>query len=94
MHQWELKENVASPDSTPEVRALWNVYENENGESSLKTHTLKTVWQSCPKDECFYELTDSPKREVTCTKCGSITTFIVGPQALVDGKIVSLRQVM
>jgi len=88
---WTLKENVANPDSSPEVKGLWNVYENENGESSLRVHTPKLIWQSCKPTEHYYELTDSPKRELTCTKCGSHTTFIVGLQALIDGKIVSLR---
>lgn len=91
MPQWEFKENVAAADAKPEVKGLWNVYENERGESSLRIHTPKTVWESClPKDH-YYELTNSPRRELTCTKCGSTTTFIVGMQALVEGKIVSLR---
>lgn len=92
MPQWEFKENVAEADASPEVRGLWNVYENESGESSLRIHTPKLVWQSCPTlDECYFEITDSPKRELTCTKCGRHTTFIVGLQALIKGKIVSLR---
>lgn len=70
----------------------WQEHINsETGESSIKEHTLKTVWQSCPKGECYFELTDSPKRECTCNKCGSVRTFIVGLQSLVDGKIVDLR---
>lgn len=91
MPQWEYKENVAAPDAKPEVKGLWNVYENENGESSLKIHEPKLVWQSCETKDHVYELTNSPRREVTCTKCGAHTTFIVGLQALVDGKLISLR---
>lgn len=73
-------------------QGLWQDIENpETGEHSLKQHTLKTIWESCPKGECYFELTDSPKRECTCNKCGSIRTFIVGLQALVDGKITDLR---
>lgn len=89
---WNFKGNVAAPNAKDEVKGLWNVYENEHGESSLKIHEPKLVWQSCPTtDDCYFELTNSPARELTCTKCGRHTTFIVGMQALVDGKIVSLR---
>lgn len=89
---WDYKENVADPNAKDEVKGLWNVYENERGESSLKIHTPKTVWESCPTlDDCYFELTDSPKRELTCKHCGRHTTFIVGLQALVDGKIVTVR---
>lgn len=70
----------------------WKEYVNtDTGESSIKEHTLKTIWTSCPKNMCRYELTDAPKRECTCMKCGAMTTFIVGLQSLVDGKIVFLR---
>ena len=88
---WNFKGNVAPPDSTKEVKGLWNIYEDDAGNSSLATHTPKTVWTSCPKGECHFELTDSPKRECTCTKCGSIVFFVLGMQNLVDGKIVDLR---
>jgi len=91
MHQWQFKDNVALPNSSEKVKGLWNVYEDQDGNSTLTTHKLKTVWQSCPPGDCYFELTDSPKRECTCNKCGTITTFIVGMQALVDGKIVNLR---
>lgn len=88
---WELKENHAPADSSEAVKGLWNEYVDDNGNSSYKEHTLKTVWQSCPKDECYFELTNSPQRECTCKKCGVITTFIVGLQTLRDGKIINLR---
>lgn len=91
MPKWELKENVAKADASPEVKGLWNVYEDENGNSSLRIHEPKLIWQSCPRGECYFELTNSPRRECTCNKCGKIVTFIVGLQALVDGKIVDLR---
>ena len=70
----------------------WKEYVNsETGESSLKIHKLRTVWQSCPKGECYFILTDSGKRECTCSKCGSIKRFILGMQNLVDGEIVFMR---
>lgn len=83
--------NVAPPNSKEETKGLWNVYEDDTGKSTLETHELKTIWQSCPKDECYFELTNSPRRECTCNKCGSIAHFVLGMQALIDGKIVSLR---
>lgn len=70
----------------------WKEYVNsDTGESSIKEHKLKTVWQSCPKGECVYELSDPARRECTCTKCGSVTYFTLGMSKLIDGKIVNLR---
>lgn len=70
----------------------WKEWVNsDTGESSLKTHALKTVYQSCPTDQCHFELTNSAARECTCVKCGRIEHFIVGLQALIDGKIVTVR---
>jgi hypothetical protein len=83
---WDFKENVASAGSPEETKGLWNVYENERGESTLRIHTPRTVWESCPKDEHYFEITNSPKREATCNKCGYITTFVVGMDFLKDGK--------
>lgn len=88
---WELKENVAPANASEEVRGLWNVYENERGESSLKIHEPKLIWESCETKKHNFELTNSARRECTCTKCGFITTFIVGLQKLIDGKIVNIR---
>lgn len=71
---------------------LWKEYINpQTNESTLEEHKLKLIWQSCPKGECVYELTNSGQRECTCKKCGSITHFVVGLSKLVDGKLISLR---
>ncbi len=70
----------------------WKDYVNPNtGEHSVKEHHLKTVWQSCPRGKCVYELTNPQTRECTCTTCGSVVTFVVGISKLVDGKLVHLR---
>jgi len=70
----------------------WKEYVNsDTGESTIKEHKLKTVWQSCPRNECTYELTNPRTRECTCTKCGAITYFVLGMSKLVEGKIVPLR---
>lgn len=72
---------------------LWAEYVNkQTGESSLKEHTLKTVWTSCPAGDCYFELVDSGRRECVCNKCGSIKTFVVGISKLVDGKIIPVRE--
>lgn len=78
--------NVAAPDAKPEVKALWDVYEKDNGDSTLTEHKLKTVWTSCLPEDHYFEITDSPKREATCNKCGFIVNFIVGIDELKDGK--------
>lgn len=70
----------------------WKEYINpDTGESSIQNHTLKTVWQSCPRGKCIYELTDPSTRECTCITCGAIVYFVVGISKLVDGKLVQLR---
>lgn len=81
----EYQGNVAPEDAKEEVKALWDVYQKD-GVSTLTEHKLKTVWQSCPPQECYFEITDSPKREATCNKCGAIVHFIVGIDVLKDGK--------
>lgn len=88
---WNYKENVSPANASEKVRGLWNVYENERGESSLKIHEPRLVWQSCESNDHFFELTNPGRRECTCKKCQFMTTFIVGLQALVDGKIIDVR---
>jgi hypothetical protein len=84
----EYKGNVAPPEATEEVKGLWNVYEVD-GVSSLQEHELKTIWQSCEPGACYFEITNSPKREATCKHCGRIVTFIVGIDILKDGKFTT-----
>jgi len=70
----------------------WKKYINTlTGESTIKEHKLKTVWTSCPRGECYFELTNPGTRECTCRKCGAIQTFVVGISRLIDGKIINLR---
>lgn len=80
--------NVAPPDAKEEVKALWDVYEKDDGQSTLTEHMLRTVWTSCKTDDHYFELTNSPQREATCNKCGFIVHFIVGIDELVDGKFI------
>jgi len=86
--KYEHKGNVAYTDKT---KGLWDVYEDSNGKSSLTEHKPKLIWESCKTEDHEYKLTNSRKRECICTKCGFITTFVLGLQLLVDGKIVNLR---
>ena len=82
---WELKKGT-------EDKGRWKEYLNsDTGESSIKEHKLKTVWQSCPPDKCYYELTNPKTRECTCVKCGAHYYFVLGIQILRNGKIVSIR---
>jgi len=76
-------------DST--IGGLWEDTVNPHtGEHSLKSHSLRPVWESCKPGDCYFEITDSPKREATCVKCGIIKHFIVGFDKLIDGKFVSV----
>jgi hypothetical protein len=85
---YKFKENVAYTEGT---KHLWDVYEDENGNSSLTLHKPKLIWESCPLGQCYLELTDPVKRECTCRYCKRKETFVLGLQSLVDGKIVNLR---
>lgn len=82
--KWELKKETAD-------KGRWKEYINsETGESSIKLHTLRTVWQSCDKNDHDYILTGN--REVTCEKCGFIKNFILGLQILRDKKLVPVKK--
>lgn len=73
-----------------EDKGLWNEYVDDvTGESSIKLHTPKTVWRSCPNNGCIYELIGS--REARCTKCGRVRSFVVGKETLVDGKFLPCK---
>ena len=85
------KGNVAPADASEAVKGLWEVYVDERGRSSLTVHEPKLIWQSCEYKDHHFELTNPGLRECTCNKCGFITTFIVGLQKLVDGKIIQIR---
>lgn len=70
----------------------WKEYVNsETGESTIKLHKPKIVWESCPPDKCYYELTEPRLRECTCNKCGAKIRFVLGIQILQKGKIVAIR---
>lgn len=69
---------------------LWEEKFDEEGNSSLANHTLKTVWVSCNPGQHYYELTGN--RECTCKHCGGITHFILGMQILQDGQIIQLHK--
>jgi len=86
--EYKFVKNVAHSEKT---RGLWNVYEGENGESSLTTEIIpKVIWESCPPEVCYFELVSPSSREVVCRKCQKQTTFILGMQKLIDGKLVKM----
>jgi len=83
---YNFKENVATSEKT---EGLWNVFEDERGNSSLAFHTPKLIWQSCENDSCTFELSPTQQRLFTCTRCGLHKTYILGMHKLRRGKIVS-----
>lgn len=85
----EYKGNKAPVDASEEVKGLWEVYEVD-GRSSYTEHIPKTVWESCAKDQCYFEITDSPKREATCKYCKRVVNFIVGIDRLENGKFTQV----
>lgn len=46
------------------------------GESSLRTHTPRKIWQRCTS--CIYDTFIPPSREISCLVCGQSVRFIVG----------------
>lgn len=71
----------------------WQEFVNEKGESSIKEHTLKTIWKSCKEKDHVWKLTNNANnnREVECEKCGLIRSFVLGREVLIDGKIIPLK---
>lgn len=71
-----------------EDQGIWNEYVDDvTGESSIKEHTPKTVWQSCPEEDHYWELQD---RTAVCKKCGAKLKIIIGLQKIIDGKIIPI----
>jgi hypothetical protein len=67
---WEYKENVAPIDASEAVKGLWNVHEDEHGNSSLRTHTPRTIWQSCLGTNATLSLPTHPKENVLVGSVG------------------------
>jgi len=58
-----------------EDKGIWTERVNEiTGQSSLREHKPKVVWKSCKKDNHSFSITGN--RELTCTKCDIIRTFL------------------
>lgn len=69
---------------------IWKNYINKKtGEHSIKEIKARTVWKSCPRDECVFE--PSGNRQVKCKKCGKIQYYVLGKERLVDGKLVPIE---
>lgn len=74
-------------------KGLWQEYVNtDTNESSIALHTPKEIQTFCkPSDHNFKQIS-STTREVVCSKCGMITTYILGLQKLQGGKIVDITK--
>lgn len=71
---------------------LWSEYVNEdNNESSVKQHTLKTVKEYCKNKKHYFILESPSSRNVICRKCGLGATFILGLHKLENGKIITIQ---
>jgi len=68
---------------------IWkDLVNKKTGEHSIKEIKARTVWQSCPKDECVFESVGN--RELRCKKCGLLRRYVLGKEKLVDGKLVPI----
>lgn len=80
---WELVEGT-------EGSGLWQKYKNSvTGETSVKEHNLRKVWEACA-DHYFIE--EGGSRNVKCRKCGFGKRYSLGMQKLVDGKLVDIKK--
>jgi len=76
-----------------EDKGRWTEYINANtGESSIKEHTLKTLWKSCKPDDHYWEVSLANPRELVCKHCKGIQTYVLGFHQVIDGKIVERKQ--
>lgn len=77
---WELKGG----------QGIWEELVNsDTGESSIRTHDLKTIRVFCkPEDHYFVPVTPE-SRECICSKCGQGAYYVLGAQFIVNGKIVN-----
>lgn len=77
---WELVEG----------QGLWQKYKNNvTGETSVKEHELKKVWQSC-SNHFFVE--EGSSRNVKCKYCGLGKRYVLGMQKLDNGKLVDIKK--
>jgi hypothetical protein len=84
---WKLKENVANENASEVTKGLWNVYEDDEGQTTLKLHKPKLVWKSC-QSFADHDFEWTGNRELTCKHCNFIFLPIIGIHSLVNGKIV------
>lgn len=69
---------------------IWKEYVNsETGESSIKEIKTKVIKRFCKNH--YFKITDPNKREVTCTKCGVVSNYVLGFHKVVKGKVVPIR---
>ena len=70
---------------------LWDETINEKGESSLKTHELKTLSVGCEEGKHHFVFSGGLLREAVCKNCQTIVPYILGYHTIVDGKLQSVK---
>lgn len=67
---------------------IWTEHTNdETGEKSLKTHTLKVVKNWCAKGTHDYRIVDGKARLAVCSKCQQELHFIIGVHKIDGNKV-------
>jgi hypothetical protein len=67
---------------------IWTEYvDTETNKSTIQEHKVKTVARYCKPADHEFTPVSATSREVICTKCGFVTTYILGLQTLIDKKI-------
>lgn len=71
---------------------IWTEYvDPETNKSTITEHKVKVIAEYCKPEDHYFKPVSATKRELECTKCGFITTYILGPQKLVKGKIITTK---
>lgn len=71
---------------------IWAEYvDPDTNKSTLQVHKVNEIAKYCKPQDHFFKLTHGASRELECKKCGFITTYILGLQKLVNGKIITIK---
>lgn len=66
---------------------LWDETIDEKGNSSLKTHELKTISVGCEEGKHHFVFSGGSLREVVCDRCQTTVPFVLGFHKIENGII-------
>ncbi len=66
---------------------LWDETIDEQGNSSLKTHELKTISVGCEEGKHHFVFSGGSLREAVCNKCQTTVPFVLGFHKIENGSV-------